>query len=123
MDVRIRQMKDAAEIDRKLRGLKPFNRKCKLEIKGGVNRPPMERNGGVARLYGQASAIAKQLGWKLEEAAVGGGSDGNFTAGLGIPTLDGLGGVGEGAHATHESIVISELPRRAALLSALIETV
>jgi glutamate carboxypeptidase len=121
IDVRIARMKDAADIDRKLRALKPFNRKCKLELKGGVNRPPMERTPGVAALYESARKIAQQLGWKLEEAAVGGGSDGNFTAGLGIPTLDGLGGVGDGAHATHESIVISELPRRAALIAALIE--
>jgi glutamate carboxypeptidase len=121
VDVRIVRMKDAAAIHRKLRALKPFNRKCKLNITGGLNRPPMERNVGVAELYKKASAIAKQLGWKLEEAAVGGGSDGNFTAGLGIPTLDGLGGVGEGAHAANESIVLSHLPRRAALLAELIE--
>jgi glutamate carboxypeptidase len=123
LDVRVARMKDAAGIDRKLRALKPFNRKCKLEIKGGVNRPPMERTAGVAALYEKAADIAKQLGWKLGEAAVGGGSDGNFTAGLGIPTLDGLGGVGDGAHAPHEFIVISELPRRAALVAGLIETV
>jgi glutamate carboxypeptidase len=124
LDVRVARMKDAAVIDRQLRALKPFNCKCKLEITGGVNRPPMERTGGVAALYEQAAEIAKQqLGWKLEEVSVGGGSDGNFTASLGIPTLDGLGGVGEGAHATHESILISELPRRAALLAALIESV
>ena len=83
----------------------------------------MERTPGVAGLFDKAAKIAKQLGWKLQEAAVGGGSDGNFTAGLGIPTLDGLGGVGEGAHATHESILISELPRRTALLAELIEVV
>jgi glutamate carboxypeptidase len=82
----------------------------------------MERTAGVAAVYKQAASIANDLGWKLEEAAVGGGSDGNFTAALGIPTLDGLGGVGEGAHATHESVLIEELPRRAALLAALIET-
>lgn len=123
LDVRVARVADAAGIDRRLRSLKPFNRKCKLQITGGVNRPPMERTPQVAALYQKACAIAKQLGWKLEEAAVGGGSDGNFTAGLGIPTLDGLGGVGDGAHASHESITISELPRRAALLAALIETV
>src|SRR5205085_2619385 len=83
---------------------------------GGINRPPMERTAGVAALYEKAVAVARDLGWKLDEAAVGGGSDGNFTAGLGIPTLDGLGGVGDGAHAVHEHIVVSELPRRAALL-------
>jgi glutamate carboxypeptidase len=123
LDVRIARMKDAAGIDRKLRSLKPFNRKCKLEISGSIDRPPMERTAGVAALYKKASEIAHQLGWKLEEAAVGGGSDGNFTAGLGIPTLDGLGGVGEGAHASHESVLINELPRRAALLAGLIEKV
>ncbi len=121
LDVRIARMKDAAGIDRKLRSLKPFNRKCKVEVTGGINRPPLERNAGVAMLYSRASVIAKELGWKLTEAAVGGGSDGNFTAGLGIPTLDGLGGVGDGAHALHEFIVVSELPRRAALLAGLIE--
>jgi glutamate carboxypeptidase len=103
--------------------LKPFNRKCKLEVSGSVNRPPMERTAGIAALYHQAAEIAKQLGWKLEEAAVGGGSDGNFTASLGIPTLDGLGGLGEGAHASHESVTVSELPRRAALLAELIASV
>jgi glutamate carboxypeptidase len=83
----------------------------------------MERTAGVAALYAKARTIARQLGWTLEEAAVGGGSDGNFTASLGIPTLDGLGGVGDGAHAPHEYIEISELPRRAALLAGLIESV
>jgi glutamate carboxypeptidase len=121
LDVRIARKKDAALIDRQLRALRPFNRRCKLEIRGGVNRPPMERTPGVVRLYEKALDIARDLGWKLEEASVGGGSDGNFTASLGIPTLDGLGGVGEGAHATHESILIAELPRRAALLAGLIE--
>ena len=83
---------------------------------------PMERTAGVAALYKKAQAIAKQINWKLEEAAVGGGSDGNFTAGIGIPTLDGMGGVGQGAHAVHEHIVISELPRRALLLAGMIES-
>src|SRR5450755_176676 len=121
VDVRIARMKDAAGIDKKMRSLRPFNRKCKIAITGGINRPPMERSAGVAELYERAKVIARDLGWKLGEAAVGGGSDGNFTAGLGIPTLDGLGGVGDGAHALHEHILISELPRRAALLAGLIE--
>jgi glutamate carboxypeptidase len=122
IDLRIERLADAAKIERKLRALKPINRKCKLQLTGGLNRPPMERTAGVAQLYQSATAIAKDLGFKLKEAAVGGGSDGNFTAALGIPTLDGLGGVGEGAHATHESILISELPRRAALLAGLLQT-
>jgi glutamate carboxypeptidase len=123
LDVRVARKQDASGIDRKLRSLKPFNHKCKIEVSGGMNRPPMERTPTVAALYKKAAEIAKQLGWKLDEAAVGGGSDGNFTAGLGIPTLDGLGGVGEGAHAAHESILVSELPRRTALLATLIERV
>ena len=121
VDVRIARMKDAAGIDKKIRSLRPFNRKCKVEITGGINRPPLERTAGVAALYAKAQGIARDLGWKLREAAVGGGSDGNFTAGLGIPTLDGLGGVGDGAHAVHEHIFISDLPRRAALVAGLIE--
>jgi glutamate carboxypeptidase len=120
LDVRVARAKDAKEIDRKLRALRPFNRKCKLAISGGVNRPPMERTAAIAGLYQKAVGIAKQLGWKLEEAAVGGGSDGNFTAALGIPTLDGLGAVGAAAHSANEHVLISELPRRAALLAALI---
>jgi len=122
LDVRIARRQDAAGIDRKLHSLKPFNRKCKVEITGGLNRPPLERTPMVAELYERAVRIAKQLGWKLDEAAVGGGSDGNFTAGLGIPTLDGLGAVGEGAHSPEEAIVVSELPRRTALLAELIES-
>jgi len=123
IDVRIKRAKQASGIDRKLRSLKPFDKRCKLEMTGGINRMPMERTSGVASLYKKAQEIARQVGWNLEEAAVGGGSDGNFTAGMGIPTLDGLGGVGEGAHAVHEYIVISQLPRRALLLAGMIEGV
>jgi glutamate carboxypeptidase len=123
VDVRIARLKDAAGIDKKMRSLRPFNRKCQIEVSGGINRPPMERTLGVAALFAKATAIARDQGWRLTEAAVGGGSDGNFTAALGIPTLDGLGAVGDGAHAAHEHIVISELPRRAALIASLIEAV
>ena len=122
IDVRIKSAKQASGVDRKMRSLKPFDKHCKLEMTGGINRLPMERTTGVAALYKKAQEIAKQVEWKLEEAAVGGGSDGNFTAGIGIPTLDGLGGVGDGAHAVHEFIVISELPRRALLLAGMIES-
>jgi glutamate carboxypeptidase len=121
LDVRVKSATQAEEIDRKLRGLKPVNKHCRLEISGDVGRPPMEKTAGVAALYAKAKKIAGELGWELQEASVGGGSDGNFTAALGIPTLDGLGTVGEGAHAEHESLVISELPRRAALLAGSIE--
>jgi glutamate carboxypeptidase len=123
IDVRIKSAQQASGIDRKLRSRKPFDKHCKLEITGGINRLPMERIAGVAALYKKAQEISRHLGWKLDEAAVGGGSDGNFTAGMGIPTLDGMGGVGEGAHAVHEYIVISELPRRALLLAGMIEKV
>lgn len=121
IDARIKSAKQAAGLDRKMRALKPFDRHCKLSIEGGINRLPMERNTGVVALYKKAKAIARQIHWRLEEAAVGGGSDGNFTAGIGIPTLDGMGAVGEGAHALHEHIIISELPRRALLLAGMIE--
>ena len=121
IDVRIKSAKQASGIDRRFRALRPVDRHCKLEIKGGINRLPMERNAGVIALYHKARAVAGHINWKLEEAAVGGGSDGNFTAGIGIPTLDGMGALGDGAHATHEHIIISELPRRALLLAGMIE--
>ncbi len=123
IDVRIQRASQGAAIDRKLRALKPFDKHCQLEITGGINRLPMERSRGVAALYKKAQSIAREVGWKLDEASVGGGSDGNFTAALGIPTLDGMGGVGDGAHALHEHVIISELPRRAFLLAEMIETV
>ena len=122
IDVRIKSAKQAAGIDRRFRALKPVDKRCKLEIKGGINRLPMERNAGVIALYKKARALAAQINWNLEEAAVGGGSDGNFTAGIGIPTLDGMGALGDGAHAIHEHIIISELPRRALLLAGMIES-
>lgn len=122
VDVRIKNAKQAAGLDRKMRALKPFDTRCKLTVEGGINRMPMERSAGVAGLYKKAQDTAKQIDWKLGEAAVGGGSDGNFTAGIGIPTLDGLGAVGEGAHAVHEYILIPELPRRALLLAGMIES-
>jgi len=122
IDARIQKASQARGLDRKLRALKPKDKRCTLTLEGGINRLPMERTTGVAALYAKAKSIAQQIGWKLEEAAVGGGSDGNFTAGIGIPTLDGMGGVGEGAHAIHEHIIISDLPRRAALLAGMIES-
>lgn len=125
VDVRIAKAADAKVLDKKFLGLKPFNKRCKVEVSGGVNRPPMERTDKVVRLYKDARRIAEQLDnkWRLEEKATGGGSDGNFTAALGVPTLDGLGGVGEGAHALHESVLLAEIPRRTALLAGLIARV
>jgi glutamate carboxypeptidase len=121
IDIRIKSAQQAASLERKFRSLKPVDKHCTLSLEGGINRMPMERTAGVAALYKKACAIAERIHWKLEEAAVGGGSDGNFTAGMGIPTLDGMGGAGQGAHALHEHIVISELPRRALLLAGMIE--
>ena len=121
VDARVTRLKDIAYLDKKFSSLKPFDKRCRIEISGGISRPPMERSRQTFALFTLARRLAHERGWKLEEASVGGGSDGNFTAALGIPTLDGLGAVGEGAHARHESVVIAEMPRRAALLARLIE--
>ena len=122
VDVRIKKTGDAAYLEKKFRALRAFDRGCRLEISGGVNRPPMERSEKVLRLYREARRVAATMGFALKEMGTGGGSDGNFTAALGIPTLDGLGGVGEGAHALNESIVLAELPRRTALLASMIDS-
>jgi glutamate carboxypeptidase len=121
IDLRVSTMKDATAMDKKFRELKPFNKKCKLSVSGGINRPPLERSEKVRALFAVARGIAKDMGFKLEEAAVGGGSDGNFTAALGVSTLDGLGAIGDGAHATHEHVIVGALPWRTALLASLIE--
>lgn len=121
VDVRIPRASDQKKIEDKVFGLKPIHPQARLEIAGGINRPPMEHR-MAADLFRKARKLAAQMGMELEEASTGGGSDGNFTAALGIPTLDGLGGVGDGAHALHEHVIVSELPRRAALLAALIAT-
>ncbi len=120
IDVRIARVKDADAIDRKMRSLRPFDKRCKLTIEGGLNRPPMERTKGVADLFTRAKGIGSEMGMELEESSTGGGSDGNFTAALGVPTLDGLGGVGEGAHAINESILIDRIADRTALLAGLL---
>jgi glutamate carboxypeptidase len=123
VDARVTRLKDVPYLDQKFRSLKPFDKGCKVEVTGGIGRPPLERSKQVVELFTLAQCLARELGWKLQEASVGGGSDGNFTAALGIPTLDGLGAVGEGAHARHESVVIAEMPRRAVLLARLIESI
>jgi glutamate carboxypeptidase len=112
-------MRDAARIDRALRALRVIDKGCKLRVSGGVNRPPMERTKGSAALFRRAQHLASALGFALEEASTGGGSDGNFTAALGIPTLDGTGAVGAGAHAAHEHILAEHLAARTALLAAM----
>jgi glutamate carboxypeptidase len=123
IDLRIARKEDGARMERKIFSLRAVNPKCQVEISGGINRPPLERTKQVAELFELARGIGRELGIELKEIAVGGGSDGNFTAGLGIPTLDGLGGVGDGAHAAHEYVVADELPRRAALLAGLIQAI
>jgi glutamate carboxypeptidase len=120
VDVRIARAADAAKVERLFRSLKCEDPACSVKITGGINRPPMERKPGTVALYKQARSLASELGFDLAEAATGGGSDGNFTAALGIPTLDGLGAVGEGAHAEHESIITEHLIPRTALLAAML---
>jgi glutamate carboxypeptidase len=123
VDVRIAKASDAAHVEKLFRRLKVSDPHCKLTITGGINRPPMERKPGTIALFKKARSIAAELGFVLEEAATGGGSDGNFTAALGIPTLDGMGAVGDGAHAAHESVVIEHLIPRTALLAAMIASI
>jgi glutamate carboxypeptidase len=119
-DVRIAKAVDGPRIDRRFRSLRAVDRRCTLEVTGGLNRPPMERTAGTVALFRRAATMAAGLGFELQEAATGGGSDGNFTSALGIPTLDGMGAVGEGAHADHESILLDALVPRTALLAAMI---
>lgn len=122
VDLRVVHAADAALLEHKFAALKPFNPECSIEISGGMNRPPMERTEGTARLFEIAREIAGSIGLEIAESSTGGGSDGNFTSALGIPTLDGLGALGEGAHATNESVVIQQLPQRTALLAGLIRS-
>ena len=120
VDVRIPTEADAARVTAAITALVPRDPRVRLRVSGGVNRPPMERTAGVAALYERAARISRQLGKELPEGATGGGSDGNFTAALGIPTLDGLGPDGAGAHALHEHVLIDSVPFRAALLAGLL---
>jgi glutamate carboxypeptidase len=120
VDIRVARMHDAPGLEKKFRALRPFDKRCTIQVEGGVNRPPMERSAGIQKLFQMARDCAKELGVDLEESSTGGGSDGNFTAALGVPTLDGLGGVGEGAHAVNESILVDRMADRTALLGMLL---
>ena len=122
VDVRIARISDGPPIVRKFASLKAKDKRCSLSITGGINRPPMERTRGTVRLFQQARSLAAELGFLLEEAATGGASDGNFTSALGIPTLDGMGAVGEGAHATHESVFLEHIAPRTAMLAGMLAT-
>lgn len=122
-DVRFWTPEDGERIVDEIRRLKPVLEGAQLEITGGVNRPPMPRSEKNIALYEHAKALAAEIGFDLKETVVGGGSDGNFTAAMGVPTLDGLGVDGAGAHADHEHIIVSDIPRRAMLLTRLMQTV
>jgi glutamate carboxypeptidase len=119
LDLRAMKVADMRKMERRLRSLRTSQPGTKLEIRGGFNRPPMERRYS-AKLYMRAKFFAAQMGLILGECGVGGGSDGNFTAALGIPTLDGLGAVGYGAHSANEYILADEMPTRSALLASLL---
>lgn len=121
IDARAPSMADAARVARAIEGLVPVLPGATLAVTGGFGRPPLERTPGVVRLFELARAAGAELGIAVEEGATGGGSDGNFTAAIGIPTLDGLGAIGDGAHALHEHVDVASLPIRAALLARLIE--
>jgi glutamate carboxypeptidase len=120
VDVRAPTRDGAAAVEAALRGLKPIRPGTRLTLQGGFDRPPMERTPAVAGLFGLAADVATALGVELREGGAGGGSDGNFTAALGVSTLDGLGAVGDGAHASHEHIDLETLPFRVALAAGII---
>jgi glutamate carboxypeptidase len=119
VDLRALRLADLHQLEKRLRALRPFTPGAHLEIRGGFNRAPMERKVSAA-LFSRAKSLAAQMGLEIGECVAGGGSDGNLTAALGIPTLDGLGAVGDGAHSTHEHVVAKTMPQRAALLAALL---
>lgn len=120
-DLRVTRLRDAGPIDRKFRALRPFDKRCSIEVTGGLNRPPMERTPEIVALFRKARAVAAELGITLDESSTGGGSDGNFTAALGVPTLDGIGAVGEGAHSPGESILVDRIADRTAFLAKLVQ--
>ncbi len=119
LDLRALKSSDMHALEKKLKSLKPILRGAKLEVSGGFSRVPLERKLSVA-LFSKAQSLAKEMGTRLDEATAGGGSDGNLTAALGIPTLDGLGAVGDGAHSAKEHIIATKMPERAAVLAALL---
>ena len=122
VDIRVASMADGDRIVPEILNLKPVLDGTTIKVTGGLNRPPMERTPKIVEMYKKAQALAAELGFDLDEAGTGGGSDGNFTAALGVPTLDGLGAFGEGGHSVNEWISIPHMPERAALLARLLET-
>jgi glutamate carboxypeptidase len=120
VDIRYSRRADAARVRRKLEGLRPILKGAHIEVRGLGDRPPLERTKAVRKLFGHAQSLMKEVRLMLGEASTGGGSDGSFTAALGVPTLDGLGAVGDGAHSPREHVLIRALPERAALLAGLL---
>lgn len=120
IDLRVWTPEEAERIERALGNLQPTTPGVELEVQGGLNRPPMVRGDAIVKLFNEVRKVGEQLGLDLREGSTGGGSDGNFTAALGVPTLDGLGIMGDGAHAVHEHILISHLPTQTGLLAAIL---
>ena len=123
IDVRFSTEAEANDIERILSNLQPIDDRTRVFVSGGINRPPLERTEAVVQLFETARQIAASLGFELGETQVGGASDGNFLASMGIPVLDGLGISGDGAHAVHEHIEANDIPRRAALIAGLLLSV
>jgi len=123
IDLRFRTVDEGERLTEAMSQLKPVLDGARIEVRGGINRPPLVRTAETGELFEHAKRLASEIGYDLKEGSVGGGSDGNFIAALGVPVLDGLGVDGAGAHAEHEHIIISDIPRRATLLTRLIETI
>ena len=123
IDVRFWNAAEARRVDEAFKSATPFNDRCTISLEGGINRGALERTPESARLFEIARRAAGELGFELGEGSTGGGSDGNLTSAQGCPTLDGLGPDGAGAHTLHEHIIVSEIPRRIALMAALFEMV
>ena len=119
VDIRYARAADVPRINRRLHALRPILKGARVLVTGGADRPPLERTAGVRKLFGVAQGLMREMGLPLGEASTGGGSDGSFTAALGVPTLDGLGAVGDGAHSPREHVVIGRLAERAALIAGL----
>jgi glutamate carboxypeptidase len=123
IDMRFKVIEEGYRVEEAMQRLAPVIDGARIEVKGGINRPPLERTEAIAALFAHAKNLASEVDYELREGQVGGGSDGNFIAAMGVPVLDGLGVDGAGAHAEHEHIILSDIPRRAALVTRLIETV
>ncbi len=120
-DLRALRIPDMRRLERRLHALRPTLPGTRMEIRGGFNRAPLERKMSAA-LFTRAKSLAAQMKLSVDECTAGGGSDGNLTAACGVPTLDGLGAVGDGAHSSHEHVIVKTMPERAALLAALLHS-